>query len=415
MKSGQVTAVFTVLLQLGIYSPVVAQATPGSDSSNATAPSKVNDPEWNQKMQKLYSALTLLMVDLSSDTRFKDQKNNSKIQQNIKELTSQAHQLKQGPNQEKINDPSMLIFSENLSINLEQASSAFESGHREYARSMLLQISGACLTCHNRNNSGPQFGELPFDIQKVGLKPVEMGEFYAATRQFDRALEHFTKLISGGTAAAIAPWDWQRAVEQAMSIAIRVKRDPNSAEGIIQSAMTSNLGPKSFQQDLQQWKKSVAEWKQEKTKPDSSNWTENKLYSTGKSLIEKAQRVQKYPLDRSADVLFLRGSSYLHDLLEQFPKSPHLAQAMMYLGQAYEVLDPRPTDYLHKSFYEACVRRAPHTPVAMNCYRRYEQSTFFGFSGSSGTHLPQDIRDKLIELWGKAMPLEPKGVPKKKL
>jgi hypothetical protein len=242
-----------------------------------------------------------------------------------------------------------------------------------------------------------------------------MGEFYAATRQFDRALEHFTKLISGGTAAAIAPWDWQRSVEQAMAIAIRVKRDPSSAEGIIQSAMASNLGPKSFHQDLQQWKTSVADWKQEKSKTDSSSWTESKLYSTGKSLIEKAQKVQKYPLDRSADVLFLRGSSYLHDLLERFPKSAHLAQAMMYLGQAYEVLDPRPTDYLHKAFYEACIRKAQHTPVAMNCYRRYEQSTFFGFSGSSGTHLPQDIRDKLIELWGKAMPLEPKGVPMKKL
>lgn len=392
------------LLSFGLRSPTWALTPSGSDpKASAPAPLQPNDPEWNQKMQKLYSALTTLMVDLSSESRFKNTKNDSDIQKNIRALKQQAHQLSDS----KIQDPSMLIFSENLSVNLDQAASAFETGHREYARGLLMQVTGACLTCHNRNDSGPQFGELPFDVKKMGLKPLEIGEFYAATRQFDRALEHFQSIISGAVPQT-TPWDWQRAVEQAMAIAVRVKRDPKVAEGIASAAQSSPLGPKSFQQDIQEWKRSIAEWKAEK--PASSR-SEVALFSTGKRLLEKAQKTQKYPLDRSADVLFLRASSYLHDVLEQFPQGPNLAQAMMFLGQTYEVLDPRPADYLHKAFYEACIRKAQNTPVAMKCYRRYEQSTFFGFSGSSGTHLPQDIQDKLIELWGKAMPLEAKKSP----
>jgi len=40
----------------------------------------------------------------------------------------------------------------------------------------------------------------------------------------------------------------------------------------------------------------------------------------------------------------------------------------------------------------------------VDCYRRYEQSIFFGYTGSAGTGLPEDVRNKLKELKNLADP-----------
>ena len=53
---------------------------------------------------------------------------------------------------------------------------------------------------------------------------------------------------------------------------------------------------------------------------------------------------------------------------------------------------------LHELYYEACVRRAPHTTTSAECFRRFEESIYFGYSGSGGVSLPDDVRKNLAEL-----------------
>jgi hypothetical protein len=49
-------------------------------------------------------------------------------------------------------------------------------------------------------------------------------------------------------------------------------------------------------------------------------------------------------------------------------------------------------------YYESCVRTSPKTQLSKTCYHRLKNSILLGYSGSSGTHLPREERERLKEL-----------------
>ena len=57
-----------------------------------------------------------------------------------------------------------------------------------------------------------------------------------------------------------------------------------------------------------------------------------------------------------------------------------------------------------------CIVNYPAHPFAEKCYYEFESETVLSYSGSSGTHVPKDVRDDLKEL--KKL-IESKGQPKK--
>jgi len=53
---------------------------------------------------------------------------------------------------------------------------------------------------------------------------------------------------------------------------------------------------------------------------------------------------------------------------------------------------------LGDTYFEACIHRAPHTELAESCYRKLEESTLAGYTGSAGTQVPLDVEKKLTRL-----------------
>jgi hypothetical protein len=103
-------------------------------------------------------------------------------------------------------------------------------------------------------------------------------------------------------------------------------------------------------------------------------------------------------MDRAGDVLYLRASSVLHDQLSHFPQGPKSAEAFFLLGICYEILRDFDLWTLGDTYFEACIHRAPHTELAESCYRKLEESTLAGYTGSAGTQVPLDVEKKLTRL-----------------
>jgi hypothetical protein len=146
-------------------------------------------------------------------------------------------------------------------------------------------------------------------------------------------------------------------------------------------------------------KTSIESWRSEAPRVPQ---TEEGLHAELMRLMKHAHDAQKYPADRSADIDYLRALSVAHELLRIAPNGKYADEVLLMTGICYEVLSPVNLEDLHEIYYEACVRRVPHTNVAESCYRRFEQSTFFDYTGSAGTHIPRDVREKLLELGGLA-------------
>ncbi len=372
---------FAVALSVGLFSV--------HHSSSAEATDKVNSPEFKKKMQGLYQSLTELLNDVYSEHQFYDKKNASRIEKEINAISSFAHQI--SPTTQ--GDPSLPLFAGLLADQTKEAYRTFHAGQRDYARSILRAVPTYCLACHSRNATGPDFASLTLEPTSI-LKPLEKAEFYAATRQFDRAISAFQNLNQ-----ITNPYDIEKSIQEALLIAVRFKRDPKLALSIIQNALSNPHAPEFMKSDLNHWKKSVEDWSAETPRTAA---TEEGLHAEALRLIAKAREEQTYSLDHAADITYLRASTLLYDLLQLAPNGKFSADALLLEGMCYEVLNPRKMENLNNIYYEACIKQAPHSSTAQSCYRRYEQSIYFAFSGSSGTHLPEEMKEKLLKLWGLA-------------
>ena len=394
--SGMMILLFFALLLCG------SSGSLGSETAKAADPKKesvTSQTQWKQKMQGLYQSLSALLTDVCSDQRYYDPKNSTRIEREIKSISGFAHEVSKKSTESLQSDPTLPLFSGFLAQETSEAARSFRDGNLSYAREILRSLPGDCLACHSRNSLGPDFATLPLKPD-APLKPWEQGEFYAATRQFDLAVETFQKVIRGSEKETPNPWDYEKTVNEALSIAVRFKRDPALAKSIVQSVLDKKDAPQFLKEDAAHWKKSLEDWEKE---PKGEFKTEAGLHAEAVRLIALAKEGQAYSMDHSQDMIFLRASTILYDLVQKYPNGDFVADSLLMLGMCYEIVAPSHLENMHNIYYEACIERAPHTEVARTCYRRYERSTYLGFTGSSGTHLPQEVKNKLLKLWSTAM------------
>jgi len=352
-------------------------------------------------MQKLSKAMSVVLTNCSSEGRFCDKDNHTQIEEQLKSLSTLAHAMKEKDFSGDKADPTLSILSGYLSEEANAAYSAFKNGKPEYARGIVRSMLGTCIACHNRSNSGQPLEKLNLEPTDAHLKPIEQAEFYAGTRQFDRAEKEFLSIIENSEVASNDPYSWEHAIRQSLTIAIRVKKDPILAKKVIDTALTQKKAAYTTREDLTQWKKSIDQWIKE---PKTTVKTEKGMLSEGSRLINEAHQLQKYPMDHSADVLYLRASAAYYSLIEAAPNGKNVSDALLMEGICNEVLSPLGLEDLHRLYYEACIKKSPHSPVAMECYRRYERSTIQGYTGSAGTAVPEEIKQKLLDLFSQSMP-----------
>jgi hypothetical protein len=281
------------------------------------------------------------------------------------------------------------LFEEDISRALE----ALKTGNRDYARHILKDTTSYCIQCHTQTSNGPQFPHLNLDISINELSFLEQAEFYAATRQFDRALEAYSKALGSEELAKNDPFSWENAARSALAITVRVKNNAKETMEFLNRLETNKLLPESSQGALKAWKKSATEWQKEKNPTLSSPQEQLKLAD---SLIKKAKQRQEFPLDHSQDIPYFRASSLLHDLLQKRGRSDDLTANALYLaGIASEATRDMNFWTLHETYYEQCIRLKPKTPLARQCFDRLKDSVTLGYSGSAGLKLPPEVSKRL--------------------
>ncbi|MGZ3699020.1 MAG: hypothetical protein ACXWP5_12900, partial [Bdellovibrionota bacterium] len=322
------------------------------------------------------------------------------VDNDAKKLATFAHDLNRKGMVKPDSDPTLSMVASILQESTNLAVSALKSGNRHYARSLLRSVPGYCIACHTRNGSGPSFTGMDISPTASSLSAIEQGDFFAATRQFDRALTSFKEVMDAKDSLS-RPLDWSRSVEHSLEIAIRVKNDPDQALAIAEKVLSTKQAPFFMKQDAAHWKKAILQWKEELPR---RVMTETGLMAEAQRLSAEAHELQRYPADHAADVNYLRASAVLHELLQKFPDSAFKADALLLQGLCYEAFDPSDVVDIHELYYQSCIRQAPHTPTAEACFSRFEQSVFNGYTGSAGTYLPDDVLEKLDFLETMALP-----------
>ncbi len=352
---------------------------------------------WQVKMQELSTVFSELVPLVASDQKFMDPKNKPIIEKDTEALRRLAHSLK-NDKLPKNSDPSLKITAELFEDDISRAKVLLSSGQLEGARFILRDTSSYCIQCHTQSSAGPNLPKMNLDFPTDGLTELEKADLYVSLRRFDQALGEFTKIIEDKKFAAEHVFEWEKAARSAIAISVKVEKDPNKTLTLVRKIAANPSTPQFVKESITPWEASALEWRRER-KPLISSPPET--LNVAERMILRAQSKQKYPLDHSQDILFFRASGILHDLLAFHNANDEIKARVLYLsGMAAE--DTRDLNFwtLHETYYELCIRIAPHTDLARQCFDRLNNSMIIGYSGSAGTSIPPEIQTKLNDLKG---------------
>ena len=349
---------------------------------------------WRSKMSELSAAISDAIPYLYPDPAQDPKGLEAKVRR-IYEISQQLdvkfdHAQKVGDF-----DPALPYLAGLLKQDIERAYKGLQDGNPEYAKAVIRSSTTYCIACHTRTKGGQEFPLLTaFQKPLKSASWITRIEFQAASRQFDTVLNEVMTRLGGTGEPGVSPLDLERASRIALSIAIRVKRDPVKARFLAQSILDSKASSFSMKEGAKVWLADISDWQKEKDRKFASD---QEMVGAARILVEKA-RAGQGPVGGHSEVKYLRASVLMHDMLKQYPKSPILPEALYIIGLAYDSLQDLGLWSLHEMYFMACIDKAPHTRLAEQCFKEYEESVTLGYSGSSGTHIPSAVKKHLETL-----------------
>jgi len=361
------------------------------DASNAP-----NGDNFSGEMQSMAQDVKRLLPYLYDREAFHDPKNSETIHQSLKQFSQVAKHIKPEAGKKFLGDDLLLEYSLNsLTADLNRALQSFEMGQVEYSRSVAKASLNYCFQCHSVTQVGSSAQWDVDKLQSLNLAPLEKADLLVATRKYDKALSYMESLLSSPDFLKNYAFDFESLLRRYLALIIRVENAPKRALVELNKILDRGDTPHYIAEQADGWRQSLKAWGKEKKQPIK---TSKALFTEVEKRFKKAEGIQHYEKDHAGDVEYLRATADLHEGLKILKSPADEAHALYLLGRAYEVLDELGSWNLHETYYEACIDKDPKDAMAKRCYSRLEASLYMGYSGSSGTHLPAEERDRLKRL-----------------
>lgn len=372
------------------------QGASATQEANAAGAKGTTSPVWSSQMQNLAQDVKKLLPYLYDREAYSAPKNRPEIRQYLKEFAEVAHTIKPQAGKSFVGDSLLLEFSlENLKDDLNRASVSFDLGQLEYSRSVAKASLAHCFQCHSVTQQGASAKWDVEEVHNLNLAPLEKADLLVATRKYDKALSYMENLLNSPEFQQNYAFDFESLLRRYLALIIRVENAPQRARRELDKILERGDAPHYILEQAEAWRKSLKTWTSEKKQSVSSP---KDLFAQVDRRFKKAESIQHYEKDHAGDVEYLRITALLHEGMKQLKTPADQAQALYYLGRAYEVLDELGSWNLHESYYEACLLKAPKSPIGQKCFNRLEASLYMGYSGSAGTHLPPEEKERLRRL-----------------
>lgn len=358
----------------------------------AEAPNSKDQAETRSIMAQIFSSLTTVLP-LSMDSKeFSDPKNRDKILGELRKMKDGTSSLVEHT---KKFDGSYGFIAKSMSRDIKDIYTWYDKGATSESRYLLHQVSENCVSCHMKlpdPGHAPHMDNFFKDVAVSKLSAPEKARLQVALRQFDDAMTTWEDMFK--TWPKPSELFAMDALPEYLKVAIRVKEDPKRALNTLEELSKRSDLPKFMAREVTAWKTSL-----KKLAPDVAK-KGNEL-KRAESIVQNARRTMEYPMDRTGLVDYVVASGLLNRfMMEKSVKAAQMAEAYYLLGIT-ESLIGRSTWLTQTDYYfEAAVRAAPKSKFAVKAFDALEQQLLMEYSGSGGTHLPEDVQSNLEELRG---------------
>jgi hypothetical protein len=358
-----------------------------------TAALGADDKDPRADMHEMAKEITALQKFMLTDTEFSSPKNEAAIKKSLGSLQSHlAHLGKESFG----NDPSMKVNLSLLQSHVNDATRAFQTNSKPFARYMLQSSLQMCIACHTRRKAADFSWPEPEAGQIANL---DRADYYFATRQFSKGRELYEGIVGGYPGNKEPQWNVRRAMLSLAVYYARVSEDPKAASDYFAKAGENKDLPAYLQQECKAWSKEFGDWAKEPKAKEGAKESESVLLAKAKKLLRHDDFTLVSEVGRSFHVRRLRATALLHRVLEApGEKSPAKAQALLYLGQIYPRVSSNIFFRFGEMYLKACIQDYQKTASARSCYVALELLVTEGFTGSAGTQIPEDEQVELMRL-----------------
>lgn len=338
-------------------------------------------------MKEALDAITTLAPWLPSPVAFREPANQAAITGALDVFGRLKHPFFRGPGA-----PSMGVATL-FAAQAERAKYDFSRGNTESARRRGQAMLQLCVGCHIREPRVDLAGAAKV-AEGLKLPPLQLAQFYASTRQVDRALEVWRTELARPVKLEAELFDQLEALRLAVRVVVRTKDDPKLVQQLLAAQLKRPELPPFVRRELERWQQDAVAW--EKDRFVMATQRPAALLEKAKVLLEASGAEKNIAPVPEQALKGLRAASYLDEAMRQASEGPQRAELLYFSGVAHgSVPDPALWE-LEWTFFEACIRENPGTPMAVVCAERLKERTWFAWR--VGVDMPAATHVALGEL-----------------
>jgi hypothetical protein len=277
-----------------------------------------------------------------------------------------------------------------LEDNISYIKKGIKNKHFDYSRIQIKKLVSNCISCHSQlpQKDYKKISHKYPEVIEENLKSnYEKGMFAYFIRDYNASISFLKKDlvdVEGG-------YKQELAVAKILKIYTMNLKNYLSAKVFIQS-LKSNPQIKINKSLLTKWEVDLIQW--QATKINDHTYAEiKKLINKYLSPIEDEIKLGS-KFDNHINLFSLQGLISNH--LVSSPKTKLKAEGLYWLGL---LENSTPSLYsLGDMYLVDCIKSFPNSSFAKKCYSSYAESIKFGFTGSAGTHIPEDLKQELEKL-----------------
>jgi len=349
------------------------------------------DPLTQSIMHSLFDPMSKVLPLSLDDNAFKSAEHRGEITALLKDLQDHATVLEMHG---KRKDRAFEFIAKSFKNDAKNIYRWYTHGAYDEAQFTLRNITDNCITCHS---SLPEHHKFPpakaffKAVQVDSLSPLAKASYYVMSRQFDEALNSYEayfkqKDVSPSTLVT------QSAFIDYLKICANVKQDLARPQRLIDAVTLRSDISTATKAQLKRWSATLAELDKRQSLRKTNLGDAREILAHGRDKME-------YLRDRDGIIHYLVASAILNRYVHDHPdRGQDVAEAYYMLGITESLLGHSFWLSRTEFYLESAIRLAPKAPFAPKAFDLLEQSYIASFSGSSGTHVPDDVRDLLAEL-----------------
>lgn len=343
-------------------------------------------------MQEILKTIADLQPKMVSSQEYSNSKNQISILESLGKLKGFTSEVK---HMAAVDKGGYRISSQVLEEQIKVAESAFRLGNKDYSRWALTSALSVCVSCHTQLPSGNR-GKWDFDVTVGDKKTFEAAEFLFATRSYDEAVAIYDTLIDSYP-KTLQGDQLDTALSRKLTYFARVKRNPDLGLLSMEKSLKNKKLPKYLEKDLKAWVALFREWQQQKD-PDVYHDADSKIKEWAEKQLKRTTWDKMVEADEGRKVTYLRVSGLLYEFLITRPDMTIKPEVLRWLAQCDRGLSNNFFFSLADLYLRECIVKHSQNPVAKLCFKDYEESVVSSYSGSSGTHVPEDVNQELAKL-----------------